>query len=79
MSPTPAKGVLGGFTSILNRVLAAFGQPLTQKFVAHASAVFLTGTAVALLPLGLATELNAVIVVVAGVAAHWIAPHAPTG
>jgi hypothetical protein len=77
MAPTPSKGVLGGLTGILNRVLSTFGQPLTQKFVAHVVSILLTGTAVALLPLGLSTELNAVIVLVAGLVAHWLAPHAP--
>lgn len=77
-SSRPA-GILGGFTGFLNRVLAAFGQPLTQKFVAHVISVLLTGTAVALLPLGLSTELNALIVLVAGVVSHWLAPNAPAG
>lgn len=76
MNPTSSTppGILGKITAVIAKTLALFGLPWTQKFVAHILTVGLTAAAVALLPLELSTQVNAAIVVVAGLVAHWLAP-----
>lgn len=79
MAPTAKSSVLTSIGTFLGKLVAFVPVQYrpTQKMVAHAVTTALSAAAVAVLPLNLSVELNGVIVVVAGLVAHYIVPNGP--
>jgi hypothetical protein len=66
---------MSSIVKTINRVLGLVGVgPLSQKLVVQVITSGLTYAAVQLLPLGISQELNGLIVLVAGLVAHYLVP-----
>jgi hypothetical protein len=77
---TPAHsspGIFATIHAVFLRLLGGLGLHPSNKWVAHFVTNALTGLAVALLPLGISDVLNGVIVVIAGLVAHYVVPSEP--
>lgn len=80
MAPTAAsQGILAKIGQLLGKLVAWLpaGIRPTQKLVAHFVVTVLSAAAVAVLPLELSTQLNGLIVVLAGLVSHYVVPNGP--